>query len=184
MGGTIKFDYYYGIEAEQFSFYRVPRLLIKDERFKGLSSDAKLLYGLMLDRMALSMKNGWLDDENRAYIIYTVDSIMEDLGCGKDKAIKVLAELDTNKGIGLVERIRRGLGKPDLPKKKRGSNNKICPECGRKMKQQFIGLQHCKCGMSWKKDIGYFERTGDMVFALERRKTGKKTKQCPVIRYR
>lgn len=110
MGGTIKFDYYYGIEAEQFSFYRVPRLLIKDERFKGLSSDAKLLYGLMLDRMALSMKNGWLDDENRAYIIYTVDSIMEDLGCGKDKAIKVLAELDTNKGIGLVERIRRGLG--------------------------------------------------------------------------
>ena len=114
MGDTIKFDYYYGIEAEQFSFYRVPRLLIKDERFKGLSSDAKLLYGLMLDRMSLSMKNGWLDDENRAYIIYTVDAIMEDLGCGKDKAIKVLAELDTNKGIGLVERIRRGLGKPDI----------------------------------------------------------------------
>ncbi len=114
MGGTIRFDYYYGIEAEQFSFYRVPRLLIKDERFKGLSSDAKLLYGLMLDRMALSMKNGWLDDENRAYIIYTIDAIMEDLGCGKDKAIKVLAELDTKKGIGLVERIRRGLGKPDI----------------------------------------------------------------------
>ena len=88
--------------------------MIKDERFKGLSSDAKLLYGLMLDRMSLSMKNGWLDDENRAYIIYTVDAIMEDLGCGKDKAIKVLAELDTNKGIGLVERIRRGLGKPDI----------------------------------------------------------------------
>ena len=68
MGDTINFDYYYGIEAEQFSFYRVPRLLIKDERFKGLSSDAKLLYGLMLDRMSLSMKNGWLDDENRAYL--------------------------------------------------------------------------------------------------------------------
>ena len=114
MGEVIKFDYYYGIEAEQFSFYRVPRLLIKDNRFKGLSSDAKLLYGLMLDRMSLSMKNGWLDDENRAYIIYTIDNIMEDLGCGKDKAIKVLAELDTNKGIGLVERIRRGLGKPDI----------------------------------------------------------------------
>ncbi len=114
MGEIIKFDYYYGIEAEQFSFYRVPRLLIKDNRFKGLSSDAKLLYGLMLDRMSLSMKNGWLDDENRAYIIYTIDNIMDDLGCGKDKAIKVLAELDTNKGIGLVERIRRGLGKPDI----------------------------------------------------------------------
>lgn len=73
----------------------------------------------------------------------------------------------------------------DKPKtKKRGMSKKVCPNCGRKMKQQFIGLQHCKCGMSWKKDIGYFERTGDMVFALERRKIGKKTKQCPVIRYR
>ena len=64
MDENTKFDYYYGIEADQFSFYRVPRLLIKDERFKGLSSDAKLLYGLMLDRMSLSMKNGWLDEEN------------------------------------------------------------------------------------------------------------------------
>ena len=89
MGDTINFDYYYGIEAEQFSFYRVPRLLIKDERFKGLSSDAKLLYGLMLDRMSLSMKNGWLDDENRAYIIYTVDAIMEDLGVQKQPALRL-----------------------------------------------------------------------------------------------
>ena len=114
MSGPLRFDYYYGVEAEQFSFYRVPRLLIKDERFKGLSSDAKLLYGLMLDRMSLSMKNGWLDDENRAYIIYTIDNIREDLGCSKEKAVKVLAELDANKGIGLVEKIRRGLGKPDI----------------------------------------------------------------------
>ena len=114
MGEPLRFDYYYGVEAEQFSFYRVPRLLIKDERFKGLSSDAKLLYGLMLDRMSLSMKNGWLDDENRAYIIYTIDNIREDLGCSKEKAVKVLAELDKAKGIGLVEKIRRGLGKPDI----------------------------------------------------------------------
>ena len=114
MGEPLRFDYYYGVEAEQFSFYRVPRLLIKDERFKGLSSDAKLLYGLMLDRMSLSMKNGWLDDENRAYIIYTIDNIREDLGCSKEKAVKVLAELDAGKGIGLVEKIRRGLGKPDI----------------------------------------------------------------------
>ena len=114
MSGPLRFDYYYGVEAEQFSFYRVPRLLIKDERFKGLSSDAKLLYGLMLDRMSLSMKNGWLDDENRAYIIYTIDNIREDLGCSKEKAVKVLAELDAAKGIGLVEKIRRGLGKPDI----------------------------------------------------------------------
>ncbi len=114
MGDTINFDYYYGIEAEQFSFYRVPRLLIKDERFKGLSSDAKLLYGLMLDRMSLSMKNGWLDDENRAYIIYTVDAIMEDLGCAKATCVKIMKELDTENGIGLIEKKRRGLGKPDI----------------------------------------------------------------------
>lgn len=108
------FDYYYGIEAEQFSFYRVPRLLIKDERFKGLSSDAKLLYGLMLDRMSLSMKNGWLDSENRAYIIYTVDNMMDDLGCSKPTCIKIIRELDHENGIGLIEKIRRGLGKPDI----------------------------------------------------------------------
>ena len=114
MNETIQFDYYYGIEAEQFSFYRVPWLLIKDERFKGLSSDAKLLYGLMLDRMSLSMKNGWLDDENRAYIIYTVDAIMEDLGCAKATCVKIMKELDSEKGIGLIEKKRRGLGKPDI----------------------------------------------------------------------
>jgi hypothetical protein len=114
MGEPLKFDYYYGVEAEQFSFYRVPRLLIKDERFRGLSSDAKLLYGLMLDRMSLSMKNGWLDDENRAYIIYTVDNMMEDLGCAKATCTKVIKELDSDNGIGLIEKKRRGLGKPDI----------------------------------------------------------------------
>lgn len=65
-----------------------------------------------------------------------------------------------------------------------GKSNKVCPNCGRKMKQQFIGLQHCRCGMSWKKDIGYFERTPDMVFTLERRTIGKKVKQVPIIRYK
>ena len=114
MGRSEEFSYYYGVEAEQYSFYRVPRLLIKDERFRGLSSDAKLLYGLMLDRMSLSMKNGWLDEENRVYICYTLDAIMDDLGCAKEKCTKVLAELDSKKGIGLIEKKRRGLGKPDI----------------------------------------------------------------------
>ena len=61
-----------------------------------------------------------------------------------------------------------------------------CIACGRKMVQQFIGLKYCKCGTSWKKDIGYFERNGNMVFALERRLVGrkKKPKQFPVIRYK
>ncbi len=65
-----------------------------------------------------------------------------------------------------------------------GVSNKVCPNCGRKMKQQFIGLQHCKCGMSWKKDIGFFERTNDMVFILQRKKIGNKIKQVPEIRYK
>ena len=114
MDGTVKFDYYYGIEAEQFSFYRIPRLLIKDERFKELSSDAKLLYGLMLDRLALSIRNGWLDEENRVYIHYTLDNIMEDLGCAREKCARVVAELDSRKGIGLIEKKRQGLGRPDI----------------------------------------------------------------------
>ena len=79
MGKEEVFDYYYGTEAEQFSFFRIPRVLIQDPRFKQVSTDAKLLYGLMLDRMSLSMKNGWLDEENRVYIIYTLENIMEDL---------------------------------------------------------------------------------------------------------
>ncbi len=114
MRESLQLDYYYGIEAEQFSFYRIPRLLMKEKRFKGLSSDAKLLYGLMLDRMTLSMKNGWLDEENRAYIIYTVENIMEDLGCAKATCVKVMKELDCENGIGLIEKKRRGLGKPDI----------------------------------------------------------------------
>ena len=99
MGEILQLDYYYGIEAEQFSFYRVPRLLIKDERFKKLSSDAKLLYGLMLDRMSLSMKNEWFDDENRAYIIYTIDSIMEDLGCASLLCLEEMNMCDENMNL-------------------------------------------------------------------------------------
>ena len=114
MSEKLIFDYYYGKEAEQFSFYRIPRMLIKDKRFSGLSSDAKILYGLMLDRMALSIRNEWQDEDDRTYIIYTIEQITEDLNCSKDKAVRVLAELDGKKGIGLVEKIRRGLGKPDI----------------------------------------------------------------------
>ena len=114
MGEEFVFDYYYGIEAEQFSFYRVPRLLIKDKRFKGLSSDAKLLYGLMLDRMSLSVKNRWFDEDNRAYIYYTVEVIMNDLGCSHGTCAKIMAELDNKKGIGLIEKKRQGLGRPDI----------------------------------------------------------------------
>ncbi|MCR1906248.1 DUF6017 domain-containing protein [Intestinimonas butyriciproducens] len=106
------FDYFYGGEAEQYSFYRIPRTLIIGERFKGVSTDAKLLYGLMLDRMGLSFKNGWLDDNGRVFIYYSLDDIQTSLGCAHQKACKLLAELDTSKGIGLIERKKQGQGKP------------------------------------------------------------------------
>lgn len=110
----ISFDYYYGTQAEQFTFYRIPKVLFTDDRFKELSSDAKILYGLMLDRMTLSMKNGWLDEKNRVYIIFTLEQVMKYMNCGKDKGVKIFAELDTNKGIGLIERLKQGQGKPTL----------------------------------------------------------------------
>lgn len=106
------FDYYYGEESESCSFYRIPRLLIVGERFSGLSTDAKLLYGLMLDRMNLSARNGWYDDAGRVYIYYTLEEIQESMSCGHGKAVRLLAELDTGKGIGLIERTKQGQGRP------------------------------------------------------------------------
>ena len=111
---SIQFEYFYGSQAEQFSFYRIPKVLFKDKTFSKISTDAKVLYGLMLDRMNLSVKNRWFDDENRVYIIYTVSDIMDELGCAEQKAIKLLSELDIKKGIGLIERKRQGLGKPNI----------------------------------------------------------------------
>lgn len=108
----MNFNYFYGAQAESYSFIRVPRLLITGEEFKELSTDAKLLYSLLLDRMGLSLRSGWLDAEGRVYIYYTVDEIQDNLNCGHGKACKLLAELDTVKGIGLIERKKQGQGKP------------------------------------------------------------------------
>lgn len=99
--------------SSNLSFFRIPRALMKDGHFHNLSTDAKLLYGMLLDRMGLSARNGWHDEIGRVYIYYTVKEVCETMGCGRSKAIRLLAELDTNKGIGLIERIRQGQGKPD-----------------------------------------------------------------------
>ena len=85
----IQFDYFTGMEAEQYSFYRVPKVLFTEPCFKALSCEAKVLYGLMLDRMSLSIKNRWLDSEDRVYIIFTVEEIAELMNCGTQKAVKV-----------------------------------------------------------------------------------------------
>ena len=112
MAGETSFDYYYGDESNQFSFYRIPRQFITGERFKRLSTDAKLLYGLLLDRMGLSAKNGWYDEQGRVFIYYTLDEIQEDLNCAHGKAVKLLSELDTGNGFGLIERVKQGQGRP------------------------------------------------------------------------
>lgn len=112
MDKAVSFSYFYGEESEQFSYYRIPRLLITGAQFKNLSTDAKLLYGLFLDRMGLSAKNGWYDEQGRVYIYYTLEEIMADMNCGKDKGVKLLSELDTNRGIGLIERVKQGQGRP------------------------------------------------------------------------
>lgn len=109
----LKLDFYYGGASEQYSFYRIPRVLFTGKAFKGLSTDAKLLYGLMLDRMSLSAKNGWYDAQSRVYIYFSLEEIQDVLCCGHGKAVKLLAALDTGRGIGLIQRVRQGQGRPD-----------------------------------------------------------------------
>ena len=111
---SVKFNYYYGKEAENFSFFRIPKLLFTDPILTKLSSDAKVLYGILLDRMNLSMKNNWIDEENKVYIIFTIEEIAEIMCCATQKATKILQELDDKKGIGLIEKKRLGLGKPNI----------------------------------------------------------------------
>ena len=108
---TADLDYFYGQSSELFSFYRIPKLLFHDSRFQPLSTDAKTLYGILLDRMSLSARNGWLDKAGRVFIIYTVQEVQDSLGCADKKATKLLRELEE---YGLIERKRRGLGKPNL----------------------------------------------------------------------
>ncbi len=108
----LKLDYFYGDEAEQYSFYRIPKTLFTDARYKAVPVEAKVLYGLLLDRMGLSARNGWMDENNRVYIYFTVEDAVAQMGCGKDKAVKLFKALDSDTGIGLIERRKQGQGRP------------------------------------------------------------------------
>ena len=104
-------DYFYGQAGELFSFFRIPKALFQEQRFQNLSTDAKTLYGILLDRMSLSVKNEWFDKKGRVFIIFTIEDVKRALCCADNKATKLLRELEE---FGLIERKRRGLGKPSL----------------------------------------------------------------------
>ena len=109
MPSNLNLDYYYGNEAEQYSFYRIPKTLLTDPRYKSVSIEAKVLYGLLLDRMGLSVKNGWMDGERRVYIYFTQEDAMQMMDCGHNKAVKLFADLEQT---GLIERKKQGQGRP------------------------------------------------------------------------
>ena len=108
------FEYFYGQQAESYTFYRIPKVMFTEESFKGLSCEAKVLYGLMLDRMSLSTKNEWLDEEGKVYIVFPLSDIRELIQCSKQTAVNLVHELDTEQGIGLIEKSRPGLGKANV----------------------------------------------------------------------
>lgn len=112
MSEVIISDYFYGAESEEFIYFKIPCPLITDPKFKHVSTDTRPLYGMPLDHMGLSGKNGWYNDHGRIYIYCIVDGICEDMCCGRDKAMKLLAELDKKKGSGLVECAKQGQGRP------------------------------------------------------------------------
>lgn len=105
------FDYFYEEQSQQFAFYRIPKVLFTDNRFQKISTKGKVLYGLLLDRVSLSRENGWIDEEGRVYIIFTLNAIRQAMNCAEKSAIKYLTELED---FGLIERIRQGLGKPAI----------------------------------------------------------------------
>ena len=113
-GGGMDFDYFYNREAEGFNFLKVPEILVEGEEFQGLSAEAILLYAMLLKRAGMSYKNNWLDKQNRVFIYFTVEEIMKKRHLSKPTAIKLLDELDKKSGIGLIERVRVGLGKPNV----------------------------------------------------------------------
>lgn len=106
----MNFDYFYGEQSEVFAFYRTPQVFYTDEKFRELSSDAKTLYGILLDRVTLSRKNGWVDEQGRVYVYMTVKTVEQSLGCAHQKACGLLAELET---FGLIERVKQRLCRPD-----------------------------------------------------------------------
>ena len=107
----MEFGYFSENQSEQYVFFRMPKIMFGGGMFKEISRDGKVLYGLLLDRVSLSRENGWIDDEGHVYVIFTLESIQMTMDCSDKSATKYLSELE---GFGLIERIRRGQGNPDI----------------------------------------------------------------------
>lgn len=105
------FKYMYGTQADQYSFIHISKLLVTEKKFTGITIHAKVLYGLLLDRMGMAVKNEWVDDGNRMYVIYPIQEIQKDMGVTRKKAIECLAELEK---VGLIEKHFRGMGLPSI----------------------------------------------------------------------
>lgn len=104
-------DYFYGVESEQYSFIRLPKMLMTQEEYSDISIESKLLYGLLLDRMGSSVKNKWVDEEERVYVVFPLAEIQKMMGISKKKAMADLAELEEH---GLIVRKHRGYRLPDV----------------------------------------------------------------------
>ena len=104
-------DYFYENEVEEYSYINIPRVLMTKAAYRNLSSDAKVIYGMLLDRLALAVKYDWIDDEGQAYIIYLQEELQRDMNMSKRKVIETLQELES---IGLIERIQRGARQADV----------------------------------------------------------------------
>lgn len=130
------FDYFYGEQSDQFVFYRTPKVFYTDKRFARLSRDARTLYGILLDRVSLSKKSGWFDEEGRVYIICTLNSAMQALGITDKTATKLFVELEN---FGLIERKRQGQGKPIIIYVKNFINSEILRVQNRKDSESGTG---------------------------------------------
>ena len=158
----LELEYFYGNDAEQFTFYRIPKVLFTDHRYKAVSVEAKVLYGLLLDRMSLSIRSGWLDDDGRVYIYFTLEEAIEFLGFGKDKLLRLFQELDRDRGIGLIERKKQGQGKPTkiyvknfiipgdapLTSEKPKSEPPAPPQTSEMAKSRLLPGRSANCGIS------------------------------------
>ena len=151
----IQFDYFTAAETEQYTFYRIPKALFTESHFQVLSCEAKVLYGMMLDRLGLSIRNQWFDSRGRAYIIFTVEDVMVVMGCQSQKAVRLMKELDTADGIGLIEKKRIGLGRPNriyvknfMVRRNGGSENGTGGAC--RIQTQAADIPH-SLGLSGKK---------------------------------